>query len=510
MAAGRGFTQSCVVALVIWAALIAAYWYVAWQRLAEAGPALAIAVLGGTFAALLVSSFIGIFTSRSERAAIRRARAMEPVRDGRLEAASGPIRPIDAPLAAPFTGQPCVAYDYDVKRESKSDYAGFALAPCVVDTPRGPARVLGWVMLDEFPAAPQDRIDRKRAVEYLSSAQLESVGLPGLLRAFRQVIADDDGAIRKDFRIGGTDIELQGTRMIERSIPVGTTVTVIGHWSEARQGFVAGGPSLLRLFPRDLESSRKQTGGDALRTFGIAAVLFLILHGILVPMYYLAPGGRAAAAGSVWDERDCDRQQTMLKRGANPNEVGRDAITPLMNSARLSDPDCVANLIDAGARLEDRDKFSDTALAHAIAAGRDDNVNVLLGAGAKDFRVTAATGRAIQDGDAPLAAVSRYIDAVFRGDFDTMARLRAHTSVRRLEDQRENLPFWQSRLPKTFTLDNGWMNEDAATLTIRGSTSSGPQRIVYHVERQREAAPGQAEAEGTVWQIRYEWHPDER
>ena len=509
MAAGRGFTRSCVGALVVWAALIAVYAYVAWQRIGEPGPALAIGVLGGTFAAMLVSSFIGILTSRSDRAAFRRALAMEPMQDGRLEAASGPIRPLGAPLVSPFTGQPCVAYDYDVKRESRSDYAGFALAPCALDARGGSARVLGWATLDEFPLAPQERIDRNRAVEYLSSAQLESVGLPGLLRAFRQVIADDDGAIRKDFRIGGTDINLQGTRMIERSIPVGATVTILGHWSEARGGFLASGASLLRLFPRDLEASRKAQGGDALRTFGIAAVFFLILHGILAPMYFFAPG-RSAAAGSVWDERDCDEQKKMLARGADPNEVKSEAITPLMNAARLDEPACVANLIAAGARLEDRDKFSDTALVHAIGAGRDENVEILLRAGAKDVRVTAATGRAIRDGDAPLAAVRDYIDAVYKADFETMARLKAHTSVRRLEDQRENLPFWQARLPKTFTLDSGWTNEDAATLTIRGATPSGPQRVVYHLERQRDAPSGKAEAEGTYWQIRYEWHPDER
>src|SRR3954464_2230455 len=121
MAAGRGFTRSCVGALVVWAALIAAYAYVAWQKIGEPVPALAIGALGGTFTAMLVSSFLGIFTSRSDRAAFRRALAMEPVRDGRLEAASGQIRPLDAPLVSPFTGQPCVAYEYDVKREGKSD-----------------------------------------------------------------------------------------------------------------------------------------------------------------------------------------------------------------------------------------------------------------------------------------------------------------------------------------------------------------------------------------------------
>ena len=510
MAAARVFTKGCALAIVVWAALMAVYAYVAWQRIGQPAPALVIGLLGGTFAGMLLSSFIGLFTSGKDRSALRRAIAMEPVRDGRLEAASGSIRPLGAPLAAPFSGRPCVAYDYDVKRERKSDFAGFALAPCAIDTTRGPVRVLGWVMLDQFDATPVEMIDRKRAVEYFFGAQLESVGLPGLLRAFNQLVADEDGAIRQDYRIGGSEIDLQGAQLVERAIPVGATVTILGHWSEARGGFVASGPSLLRLFPRDLETTRKATGGNAVGTFGLAALFFAILHGIFVPMYYYAPGHARVAAQSVWDERDCDRQKVMLARGADPNEAGTDALTPLMNAARMDEPECVANLIESGARLEDRDKFSDTALVHAVTAGRDENVKVLLAAGAKDFRVTGATGRAVKDGDAPLAAVKDYIDAVYRGDFETMARLRAHTSVRRLEDQRENLPFWQSRLPKTYTVESGWMTADAATLTIAGTASSGPQRIVFHVERHRDASPGRAEAEGDTWQIRYEWHPDER
>jgi hypothetical protein len=134
---------------------------------------------------------------------------------------------------------------------------------------------------------------------------------------------------------------------------------------------------------------------------------------------------------------------------------------------------------------------------HAVTANRDDNVKVLLAAGAKDFRVTAATGRRMTDDDAPVAAVREYLAAVHKGDFETMARLLAHASVARLQDQKENLPGWQSIRPKTFALEGGWMNDDAATFTIHGATpSDGDQRVHYHVERK---------AEG--WQIQKEWFP---
>jgi hypothetical protein len=528
MARGRVFTKGCVFALAVWLLLIGAYAYVALGRIHDLVPALGVGVLGGTFAGMLLSSFVGLFTGNRDRAAIRRAVNMEPMKDGRLEAASGPLHALDKPLEAPFSGQPCVAYEYDVKRPGRgaSDYAGYAMAPCAVQTLRGPVRMLGWVMLDQFPAATDQQIDRTRGERYLSSAVLERLGVTSILSVFKDLVADDDGTIRKDYRIDG-DGSLDGRLITERALPVGAPVTLLGHWSEARGGFVANGPAVNRLFRGDLGGTKKAVGGDAVSTFGAAVLFFVILHAILVPMYLFAPGGRLAGdadgvAGSVWDERDCDRQKTKLTLRADPNEVGSDAMTPLMNAARMDEPACVSNLIGAGAHLEDRDKFGDTALVHAIRANRDENVKVLLAAGAKDFRITAANGRAIKDGDAPLAAVKDYIDAVYRADFETMARLMAHVSVRRLEDNRGDLPFWQSRLPKTFTVEDGWMTDDAATLTIRGDTKSGPVRIVYQVERQPDMSGGRgitAEADPSVrsgaaradtWQIRHEWRPDER
>jgi len=489
---------SCLIALVVWVSLMAGYAYIAWQRTGEPLAAFVIGLLGGTFSAIFISSFIGLFTGNRDRTAIRRAMNMEPMKDGRLEAASGPIRALDKVLEAPFTGRPCVVYEYDVKRgtEGQSDYAGFAMAPCAIETLRGPVKVLGFTMLDQFPAAAEDQIDRARGQRYLASASFESLGVLSILSVVGELIADDDGSIRKDYRIAGDGLNLEGRRIREQSLPPGTPVTLLGQWSEARGGFVAGGTGLTRLFAGDLANTRKALGGDAVQTFAIATVFFLILHSMLGAMYYMMPAGERASIGSVWDERDCDRQKARLSHGADPNERGEDARTPLMNAARLSDPVCVSNLIAAGAHLEDRDKLSDTALAYAVTANRDDNVKVLLAAGAKDFRVTSATGRRITEEDGPVAAVRDYLAAVHAGDFEAMARLMAHMSVARLQDQKENLPGWQSIRPKTFALEGGWMNDDAATFTIHGATSSGDQRVYYHVERGTEG-----------WQIRKEWFP---
>jgi hypothetical protein len=98
--------------------------------------------------------------------------------------------------------------------------------------------------------------------------------------------------------------------------------------------------------------------------------------------------------------------------------------------------------------------------------------------------------------DGPVAAVREYLAAVHAGDLETMARLVAHSSVARLQDQKESLAGWQSIRPKTFALEEGWMNDDAATFTIHGATPSGDQQVHYHVERKPEG-----------WQIQKEWFP---
>jgi Ankyrin repeats (3 copies) len=504
VAAKTGFTKSCGLVAAAWLALVGAYAYVAFGRIHEAAPAVAIGVLGGTFAAMLLSSFIGLFTGGRDRSAIRRAINGEAPRDGRLEAASGPIRALGQPLETPFTGQPCVAYDYDVKRAAQgaSDFAGVALAPSAIDTPRGPARVLGWALLDQFPAAPDEDIDTARGTRYLSSAAMEPFGVTTILSTLGELVADDDGAIRKDFQIDADSVNLEGRRIRERSIPPGATVTILGYWSDARRGFAAVPPGINRLFAGDLRQTMREVGGDSVKTFAIAAAFFVALHALLAPMYIFAPGGgrsRAKTAASVWDERDCERQKVSLDAGADPNERGTDAMTPLINSARLGEPACVRQLIAAGARVEDTDKTGDTALTHAVVAGRDENIKILLEAGAKDFRVTAAAGRRIAETDAPFEAVREYIDALHRGDFHTMAGLMENASEQLMEERRADLPLWQSRQPKTFTLDEGWMTDNAATLTTRGPTQFGERRIVYHLERRPDG-----------WMIRKEWFPDER
>lgn len=285
--------KSCALSAAVWVVCMAAYGWVAWRKTRETVPAVAIGFLGGTFAAMLVGAAWGLVTGNDDRSALRRALKGEPPQDGRLEAASGTVRALGAALESPFTGRPCVAYEYNVKdpRAGRSDFAGVALVPCAIDTPRGAVRILGWSLLDEFPKALKDEIDRARGLAYLKGATFEPLGLTNALSFLSSLIADQDGNIRKDMRIEDSVPDLDRKRVEERVVPVGSTVTVLGIWSEAQRGFApASSAALNRLYPVSPASVLTDVRGSALKSFGIALFFFIALHAILVPMYLLAPG----------------------------------------------------------------------------------------------------------------------------------------------------------------------------------------------------------------------------
>lgn len=499
--------RSCGFTLAVWALLVGAYGYLAWLKVHEAVPTAIIALLGGTFAAALVGSFAGLFAGARDRAAIARAIKGDPPRDGRLEAASGPIRPSGAPLHGPFTGRPSVAYEYDVKTPGakQSDFAGVALAPCAVDTPWGSARLLGWAILDQFERAPARTIDVERGTSYLQGATLERLGPTSILSVLGELLADGDGAIQKDFQIGASSVNLDNKVIDEKIVPVGARVTVLGRWSASQGGFAsAGTASMNRIFPGDLPTTARHVGGTSVKAFATGVFFFVALHAILVPMYLLAPrrdahGEILPAHPSVLDERDCDRQQELLAAGADPNELGRLGSRPLMNAAREGSVACVQHLVASGARLEDADWNGNTALAQALMANREETAGVLRQAGAKDFRITAETGRPLADDAEPFVVVKEYIAAVHRGDFETTARLAPGSSVRRIRERSDDLALWQSMRPKDPKLASGWMTDAAATLTLYGETSHGEQAVSYHLEKSPEG-----------WQIRREWLPESR
>jgi len=129
-----------------------------------------------------------------DTAAFRRAARNAPLAHGTLVVAAGPIRPLGLPLTSPFSGQPCVAYEYEVvqrgpvakgQTSAGADIAGFALASSAIDTAAGGVRLLGFPMLDQFPQARDSGPDvAARARHYAGSAPFDRMRGLGVVRMF--------------------------------------------------------------------------------------------------------------------------------------------------------------------------------------------------------------------------------------------------------------------------------------------------------------------------------------
>jgi len=404
----------------------------------------------------------------------------------------------------------CVAYEYDVKdpEAGRSAFSGVALAPCAIDTSTGPARLLGWSVLDEFEGDPTE-IDPERGAAYLRTVAFEPLGLKNVLSALGNLLADDDGSIRKDFRIEGAEIDLAGKKISEKVVAVGATVTVLGVWSAAKGGFAFTGAAVNRLYPFGPSVTAEEVVGGSRKTFAIAAVMFLVLHGILVPMYLLSPGPpRRDRTGqvlpdnpSVWDERNCGRLKDLLAAGADPNEPGAGGRTPLMNAVSNGQIECVKALVDAGARPDTADEDGSSAMSWAITGEREDLVAVLKAAGGTDFRVTAATGRPLGPDDAPVRAVLAYLAAIQAGDLAALERA-SSPSTPALIRRHDVLGLWQRTRPAAPEFVAGFWNEDAATLAVRGATAGSRGGVVvfrYQLKKQPDG-----------WHVDKEWFNDER
>jgi len=144
-----------------------------------------------------------------------------PAKNGRLLAVTGTIHPLGEPLVAPFSGETCTIVEYDLTSHQRienakdphsagSDYAGFLMTPCAVQSPVGEVRLLGFPILEGF----DDQLcagyaAARNARDFLTTAQFEDrtgVRMLSLLSVFGDVWSDDDGHVEKNLRIGKTKL----------------------------------------------------------------------------------------------------------------------------------------------------------------------------------------------------------------------------------------------------------------------------------------------------------------
>lgn len=260
--------KGCAIASVVLLALFAVYFKLLYPRI-ELFPAILLALFGALGLVMLVSQLKEVVFGSADSGALKRAEQGLPLEDGKVEAVWGPIEPLGAALEAPFSGQACVAYEYDAKKpdgensdgESTpggSAISGFALTPSVIRSSRGDARLLGFSLLEKFEAKhlAGDETARARANAWLAQTPFQEMGLTkigSMLSSMDDAMADDDGTVRKDWRMGKAgEVSLDGCALEEKVIAPGDTITALGVWDATRGGLVPkyrGKSTIVRLTP---------------------------------------------------------------------------------------------------------------------------------------------------------------------------------------------------------------------------------------------------------------------
>lgn len=575
------FFRGCLLYLAVYLVTSAGYVW-ALSRVLEWPAAVILGLFGALLLGVLASSIYGFISSHRDRARLARAMTAVPPRDGERIAAAGVLVPDGAPVTAPFSGQPAVLYDYEIERESVlrqrgarptmvKDWNGVVLAPCLLRTATGDLRVLAVPDLEHVTKTRHNSPEAfDRAAALVANTPFVDLTLANWRRALaslREVLADSSGGAAAHWRHGQLELDPADHRLSERVLPPGSPVCLFGRYS-ATQGGIVGGlrwGEIVRLYPGDLETASRTLTTASWRNVAIAGLFFAVLHGmiafaLMVTAGELAtPAGRAAratdgrslhqlmqegdsaairayaAAGGDLDVTDSSGSAAffstgdsalkllLLELGASPNARDHQGDPLLDEEVREGDLELVERLLAAGVDLEARNSAGSTALDSAIRADRREAAALLSAAGAVDFRVREANGQPLPpDGGPPFGVYRAYLAAIHAGDPTPIAGLVAwETSQPTTAEELSSLSGYR---PREIQFVEGWWNDRAATLKVRGSSSgSGGAVWMAHLVRHRAEAEASgssptAEADPTTtqsepgdrsdpseWRLEHEW-----
>ena len=542
--------RGCLVGIVFLAALFGGYYYVLTPRVEWPGNAF-LSGFGAVFTGIFISGVFGLFRAYRDGRRLRGAssNAVGTFKDGQMVAVAGVIRPLNAPLAAPFSGTPCVAYDYDIvhiahrstdngtETYEAHDISGLALTPSIIDTPTGGVRLLSFAMLEEFPRQLQNSPSaRDRARAYVANTLFKPMGVTKVFSAFNalsEALTDEDGAVRMDWRMNDGEIEYETSTIRERLVLPGQQVSAVGKYSTEKRGLIAEGmTSLIQLRPGDAETATRQMMRTAWSTFGAGTLFFVVCHIFIVAVLFMSgtryqrqtpsqqesalrlavqdknveaiqrvirqgvdPNVRGSRNSTILDDlRDADMVRVLTKAGANPNLADDDEYTPLMTAARMGLTDVVEALIDGGAQVNKKRSDGGTAMNDAVEGDHPETVAALEKHGATSDLVTEANGEPLPaDGGEPMQVVRAMLIALHARDPKGIDA----THLPRQSDYRNaDWDFYHRINPEKPVMLAGFVNGNTATLTVGGPTIHQPP-ITWHYQLVR--------YHGESWLISREW-----
>lgn len=457
-----------------------------------------------------------------------------PYRDAEFAAVEGEVRAVGKTLVAPFSGRKCVAYEYDVwmgegsvpGRRRNPDagvgwagIAGVALAPTAIEGPEGAVRLMGWTPLQShfraewFEGKTEGVNGRLKAL--IKSRKFEMMtGVKGfrLIGRLFDLQSDDDGALRQDWCLDEAVLLAPRTVLIsERVVEEGDRVGASGLWSEERRGLYGQvGRVGLELWPGNLDDRRRRL---LLQPMGRLAFMLLMcagVHGMVALVWksdeeveaVRAQQAAEKAATSFQDViwKDVEATRGALRSGVSVEQRDHYDNTLLMEAAHQHDARWVKMLLEEGADVHAENPRWGTALAQALRSslrGRDEVIALLKAAGARDFRVSAENGHPVPPGGGAFRGViGRWYGSIEKSD---LPALNAQFVTADLDSIDWDL--WRRVRPLSIETVQGYANQEAATLTVRGRDPDGRLRAwAYHLVRRP--------PENQDWRILYEWQLD--
>jgi hypothetical protein len=290
--------------LAQWAALAALYDLALHRALHVAPPGDWLGALAGAFfLRLALGALANAARAAEDRRVLARARSGALPQDGKRFAAVGAVAALAAPLAAPFSRTPCVAYSYQIGGQAPGEdggsalsHVGFALTPAAIAAPAGSVRLLGFPLLESGFAATVLGGDAAfaHAAAYVATTAFESLGLAQAGKIFGEaaaLVADVQGAVRKDWRVGDREID-RGDRLAETVVPEGEEVCAIGLYRAAEGGVtpdVSPGGRPLRLLRGGGDQAAAALARDGRGHLATGILLLVLSHALLAAILLVRP-----------------------------------------------------------------------------------------------------------------------------------------------------------------------------------------------------------------------------
>jgi hypothetical protein len=378
----------------------------------------------GVAAWLSIGALWNAWMSGRSLRALREARDGVTPTDGKWSAVVGTLQPAAQTLTAPFSGKPCVVYEFEASRtvthtsddgpdrESKVvDFAGIGMVPCDVRTETQSFALYGYPDLEEIPEMPCRTPDEiHRAKEFVRATEWEDATGLKAVRAFGSMLGaltSREEAIRRNWRMtspakcdwlqgnpfvpGSDDVPKKsfsyGASLTEKRLDAGEPVIALGVYQETAGALVTRtGTNLqrLKLMRGDIAQLVEKTARSRRAMILGGLIALVIIHGIafgLLWLYSHSPDTQRKWKRDLLNavhKGDLLRAQRLFDRGLDVNvRLNDEEHTPLMVT---DDPAVAKWLLDRGADINAANKNGYTATMLAARSGRAELLKALLDA----------------------------------------------------------------------------------------------------------------------------------